>query len=404
MNKMLENDLTIKIISLFVAVVLWVQVTADQNPVTQRTFVNVPLEAANAEAGTVVMEMTPIVVRVTAQSQKAIISKVAEGEIKAVCNLKGLDAGRSVVPVSVTLPQGLELVEVVPGQATVFLDVEVPKVFKPEIKVTGAPSEDFVVGAVELKTTEVTVTGPKTRVQLVQKVTGSVDVTNASGDVSGSVEIRAVDSDGREVKNVTVSPRTAEVRVVMRQLPPAKYVQVKPSVVGTVRPGFRVVEVTSEPKIVKVRGPAESLQGLTSIRTWNVDVTGQSYNVEKQVELIVPAGFSVEQKTVTVKVAIGEDRIEKTFQQIPIRIRNLSPGLKWSLNPSSVAVTVEGRRDQLEGFGAEGIEAFVEARNLGEGDHELKVQVVIPGRDDLSWTTIAPETVILSLEPRSRTS
>ena len=403
MNSWLEKDFSLKVISVLVGIVLWFQVTTEQNPITPRSFTNVPVKIVNLENGMIVMETLPASVRVTAQSQKRVISGVTDEQVTATVDLKGAETGSTQFPVRVTLPPGVDLVETVPERVSVTLDVEGSKQLKPEITIAGTPNENFVAGGVELKTPEVTLNGPRTRLQAVQKVVGSVDVAGATADVTRSIDLRAVDAEGREVKMVTVSPKQIEVRVAMRPLPPAKMVQVIPHVVGSPRAGFRVAEVTTVPKEVRVRGPAERLNVLTSIRTYGVDISGQSYDYDKQVELVLPTGFSVEQKSVLVRVAIVEDRIKRTFQALPVRIQNVSPGqYRFSMSPVSVDVTVEGRRDQVEALTAEDvqqkIQPFINASGLGAGTHELRVQVPVP--DEFSLERVTPENVTLTLTPR----
>lgn len=404
MNKVLENDLTMKIISVLVAVVLWFQVTTETNPLTPRTFQNVPIKVVNAEDRMLVTGMMPNFVRVTAQSQKMIISKVNEDEVQATCDLKGMDKpGQSLIPISISLPKGLELVEVVPEQVTVSLDIEETKSIKPEIRVTGSPSEDFVVSTVEADPAEVELKGPRSSLQVVQKAIGTIDVSKAARDVTGPVELKAVDADGRAVKSVEISPTTVEARVIMKALPPAKYVQVRPAITGSVRPGFKIGEATCEPKTVKVRGPVSQASRLTYVQTAPVDVSNQLFNVVKQVEVIVPSGFTVEPKTVKVTVPVLEDKIEKTFPNIPIQIRGLSLSqFKFEVEPNSVSVTIEGRKDQFEDFDKQKIEAFIQASGLQEGKHELKVQVTLGGRDDLTVVRVSPEQTTLSLTARWR--
>ncbi|NPV69614.1 MAG: hypothetical protein HPY55_03070 [Firmicutes bacterium] len=403
MNSWLEKDFTLKVISILVGIVLWFQVTTEQNPITPRTFQNVPVKFVNLESGMFVMETVPTNIRITVQSQKRLISGVTDDQVTATVDLKGAEPGRSQFPVKVALPAGIDLVEVVPENISISLDVEVTRSFKPEIKLTGSPNEDFVTGGVELKTPEVALKGPKSKMQSVQKVVGEVDVAGAAADVTRAIDLRAVDGDGREVKLVTVNPKQIEIRVAMKPLPPAKMVKVVPQIVGTARAGFRVADVTTVPKEVRVRGPADKLGALNSIRTYGVDVSGQSYDVDKQAELVLPPGFSVEQRTVLVRVAIVEDRIQRTFQAIPVRIQNVSPGqFRFNVNPPSVDVTIEGRRDQVEALNADDIaqkiQPFINAAGLGAGSHELRVQV--PVSDEFSLEKVTPENVTLTLTPR----
>jgi len=106
----------------------------------------------------------------------------------------------------------------------------------------------------------------------------------------------------------------------------------------------------------------------------------------------------VEPRTVLVKVLIGEDRTEKTFHGLPIRLRNVSIVYKFQLTPTTVDVVVEGRKDELEKLRPEDIEVFVDARNLGEGSTDLRVQVEVPDR--FTFVKVTPDITNLVLRPR----
>jgi hypothetical protein len=79
--------------------------------------------------------------------------------------------------------------------------------------------------------------------------------------------------------------------------------------------------------------------------------------------------------TATVVVEVLPAPLEREFGRVPVRWRNLAPGLRAQLLPSLTSVIVRGQREGLGGLRADGIDAFVDLAGLGPGHYNLRVQV-----------------------------
>jgi YbbR domain-containing protein len=82
-----------------------------------------------------------------------------------------------------------------------------------------------------------------------------------------------------------------------------------------------------------------------------------------------------EAQTATVAVEILPAPVEHDFAGVPIRWRNLGPGLAARVQPTVTRVTVRGRRQALDAMRTESIDAFVDVAGLGPGQYNLRVQV-----------------------------
>lgn len=379
MDRWLEKDLTIKVLSVILALAMWFQVTSEQNPLTTRTFKSVPVKPQNLDQSLVLIDLAPKTISATIQGQRRVVNALKEEDITAFVDLKAMEAGKASLPVDVVLPRAVQLVEVLPNQVTVTADSSVKKRVRVEIRSMGSPAEDYMALPGQTKVTDVTIEGPRSRVSLVAKAVADVDVTGAAADVVRTVPLRALDVDGKEIKDVTVQPKAIEVRIPMRKLPPAKTVAVKVDILGPPKEGFKVTAMQSEPQTVRIRGPAEVLAKIDTVLTRPVDIRGVASDFDRQIEILLPPGISlVEPKSVLARVSIAEDRIEKTIAKVPVQVKHLPATLKWSVTPSDVSVTVEGQRAIVEKLGPKNIEVFVDALGLYEGDHGVSIQVSLP--------------------------
>ncbi len=399
MDKWLEKDITIRVLSIVLALALWFQVSSEQNPFVSRTFKSINLKVQNLDKALVLVDVVPKTVTVTLQGQRREMNLLKETDVSVAVDLKAMEPGKASLPIDVALPVGVELVEVLPGQASVTADTFLRKKMKVEVRPTGNPAEDFAAQAGIPKITEAMIEGAKSRVALVARVVADVDITGANGDVTRTVPLRILDMDGQEIRDVQVSPKTVEARVPMRKLPPAKTVSVKPEVQGPPKEGFKVGSLVAEPVSVKIRASQEVLQRVTTVSTRTIDVTGVSADFDRQVDIVLPPGVSmVEPRSVQVKVAIVEDRAEKTIAKVPVTVRNASAAFTTTVSPVEVSITIEGLRIVVDKVTVKSLEVFVDALGLFEGEYQTNVQVVLP--NGIALTGLSNETVRLTLKRR----
>jgi YbbR domain-containing protein len=309
------------------------------------------------------------------------------------------------VPVAIELRhRAIGLVGYSPQQAEAAVDVVERRSVSVDIRIAGHPDPDYTADRMRLSSAAVYVSGPQSVVQLVNRVTGVVDVEGATRTVVQRVRLRAEDFAGREVRETTVEPAEVEVTVPLRALPPAKTVPVRPTLTGAPELGFRVVEVNSLPAVITIRATAAVLGRIESLATAPVQLTGRSSSFTERVAVVLPQGVVWHsQSQVDIAVNIREDVLQMTFPGIPIRLQHLAVGYRWQLEPTQVDVRVEGRRDLINNLTAGMITAFVDARDgegrpLGAGEHRLAVRVELP--EGVTLVGTVPPLVDLTLTPR----
>jgi len=399
MDKWLQKDMSVKLLSVAIALVLWFQVMGEENPAVERTFGNIPVSTENLAQDQVLLDWQPKTVDITLKGPRNLLGSVTREDVQAQVNLGGFGEGHATAPVEVMVPRGVTVVETVPSIATVVVDTITEKAVRVSIDVRGEPAEDYEPLSAEVELEEVTAIGPRTRLAMVEYALGTVDITGASGERQAVSTLSAVGADGGVVEGVSLEPGALTVTVPMRQLPPSKIVAVKPDVQGAPARGFKVASTTVQPSSVKVRASAASLANLQQLVTETVSVQGrEAGTISQQVGLMLPSGiFSVEPPRVTVTVVLVEDRVTKEFE-VPVVLRNVGTGLRWQIQPSYCTVTVAGLEADLERVTENKVGVSVDARGLQEGVHILEVQALLP--DSVELERLDPPTVEVTLTKR----
>ena len=178
---------------------------------------------------------------------------------------------------------------------------------------------------------------------------------------------------GVEVTRVIPStvPLTLELEGAPRLAP------VVPVISGEAAAGFVIGAVTVEPSMVEVAGPRSRLQALTEVITESIDVTGAAVPIVETVAVgMADPDLRIETPgAVRVTVDIVREPVQRTLEDIPVRVRNVVPGLAQEVSPPSVTVTVFGPPELMRGLVPEAVGAYVDLAGHGAGIYNLTVMV-----------------------------
>ena len=302
LQNIFQRNLVAKIIALLAAVILWSYVMNDQNPATDSTF-TVQLTALNAPDGYKISYDNEKI-KLKVKAPRSLFINLNEKDFKAYVDLKGLDAGTHQVDGKTSLPQGMELVEADPEQVMVTLDRIVSRKIKAEFIVSGAAGPDATVAHVKPDVEYVTIEGPESAVQTVSRVIGYVGLSGNTNDFQLQVPLTAINSDGREVSGVTVTPGNASVTVQMARGLNKKIVLIQPQVKQDLGEDYERVRVGTDPAEIAIAGDAKALAAMNGVSTEESSLADVKKTTDKAVRLTLPEGVTVTNQTVNVHIEV----------------------------------------------------------------------------------------------------
>jgi len=159
-------------------------------------------------------------------------------------------------------------------------------------------------------------------------------------------------------------------------------VPVVPAVEGQPAPGFVVGSKSVEPAMVEIIGPESRVRQVSEATTEPVSIRDARARVRDTVNVgvIDSAVHLADPTSAQVTVEIGRAPVERTVTDVPIRWRNLPPGLSAQLAPNLTSVKVRGTQDLVDGLRPDAILAYVDLEGLGAGRYNLRVQIDQTGR------------------------
>ena len=298
----------IGLLSLGLAISLWVFVTDRENPeVSGGVQGTVAIEVVNVPANQAVFSLSQDSVAVRARASESVLDRLTSEDFRAIVDLSAVDAGGSVdVQVESTEPRA-SVLSVSPAQIQVELEVVTSADVPVEVRLVGTPPPGFSVGDMEVQPELVVVSGPRSLIDLVAVVEADVNLTGYTTPFDGTLLLQARDGQGGNIEGVTVGPETARVTVeITQQIFSAVFV-VLPDVSGVPATGFIVTGIEVEPAFIVVSGGPEALANLAlagGIGTEAVIIEAANADVVRPVALRLPEGAVVLQTNVTVTIRI----------------------------------------------------------------------------------------------------
>lgn len=314
----LFNNWGLKIVSLIVAIFLWLFVTNYQDPETVLTVSNVPVKLLHTEAVKsegkifIVLDDSDTIPVVTINAPRSIVDALEADNVIATADLEDMNPDFTV-PIVLTTNKYSDSITNISGSirnVSLSVEDEAKAIFPIEAAVAGNAADGYQIGQVTLDQNQVRVTGPKSEVERVRSAGVTVDISDSDRSISTNAEIHLYDEDGRDLeigKNLTLNIDKVMVRV---EVLPLKEVPVKIAVSGTPVEGYRMTgETTVEPGRITIAGKKSTLEAVSaiSIPSSELNVTGRTNSLVKTFDLrnYLPSGVELaEGESETIKVTI----------------------------------------------------------------------------------------------------
>lgn len=306
MGRIPGKNMTAKILSVILASILWIYVMNEQNPPVESTF-TVPLESRNMAEGLVLVD-APEAVRVKVRGPRSIVAGALPKDLKAYVDAKGLREGRHSTKVYAQVPTSLELIEVNPDKLNLRIDAAQQRQLPIEIRLSGNSAAGAVLARATSNTANVSVEGPRSLIDTVEKVVAVIDLTGKNADYTTSVVLLALNREGKEVEGVAVNPGKINVNINLVRGANKKIVDIKPTVFGDLPSGVSLKRITTDPEKIEISGDPETLQKMDFIYTEPINLNEISKDSVKEVKLQLRDGLIAAKSSISVRIAVDISR------------------------------------------------------------------------------------------------
>lgn len=304
MGKFLQHNLTPKLLSLVVALILWVFVMNEQNPPIEANF-QVALAQRNL-AENLILTDAPEAIRIKVRAPRNLIGSTSGKDFTAFLELKGMVPGQHTLPVGFAIPSGYELVEVSPDKLQVRVDSLRSRDFPVEVRLTGPIVGEMILGRAVVEPSAISISGPRSLVDTVDRVVALAEVREKAASFSVEAKIIILGADGKELRGLNIEPAKVKVTGQLQPGSITRAVEVKTVVSGDLPEGTLLRRVFVEPAKVEVSGPKELVDKVEALYTEPISLTGVTKDVTREVPLQVRDGVTVNRPTVMVRITVGQ--------------------------------------------------------------------------------------------------
>ena len=204
MKTLFKSDSFLMVVSVFVAILLWIYVVYEQNPMHEKWVNDVPVKYTNQAADfdngkLVVLEGAVESIDVKIQGRRSFVSGVDASAVTCSVNMSEINqAGTYTLPVSFnTSAYGIELMQKKPNSVILTVDKVATEERSISVTKSGAVADGHIAGDIECSPDIVKLTGPSTMLRTVEKAVVNVDLANASSDIANLCKIKLYRSEER---------------------------------------------------------------------------------------------------------------------------------------------------------------------------------------------------------------
>ncbi len=292
-----------KIICLVIAVVLWLFIMNDQNPVIEGRY-TVPVVTTGLPSS-LVASGVPDTVTLHLRMQRNTMLGLRESELYAGVDLSEAEPGEYPhQTIRVMLPPGVELIEQTPAEFTLRVENFVLRTLPVSVHIVGKPVAGYEAKVEESVPDTVTVSGASGALDRIAAVTATVSVDGQQQSFQTVAPTEARDQDGNIVSEVNVAPANILVKVKLAGAEGRAELPLAVPIVGQPAVGYRVAGVTVTPARVALQAAPEAVQEQTEWSLPPLSVSDATQDVVTQVPIPVPAGGTVTPEVAEVHVRI----------------------------------------------------------------------------------------------------
>lgn len=385
-------------LSAFLALMLWVYVMGEKNPIQTRVIDNVKVSIENKDyitkSNLVLMPSQDYTISITVSGRIKDLISIRSDDFKLEAYISGyLKSGENDIPVTVkSLPSGISINESDIPKVKVKLDKLATKFVPVNISVKGNAKGEYEYTSPEVKPEGVMISGAKTYVDEVDKVVARVNLENIDKKVTKKFPVEPVNSEDKLITNINVEPKVVDVTI---DVAPSKEVPVVVKTTGALSDDLVLEGITSKVKTVKIIGSPNDLSKIKSIETESFDISSIKGTVTKEVKLLLPDGVSAKSDIRSVGVEVKVKKKSQKDFNIPVSLTNKNENLSYEILPSSINIQVVGSEDELSKISQNDITAVVDVTKLTEGEHTLQVKVSINTSGKVS--NISPNKVVVKV-------
>lgn len=412
MKKSLMNKSTLKILSLLIAILIWVVVKNVQDPMLVKVITRIPVTIVNESYLASRLEVPLLIegqdtVNVKVKGRKSVVKELAREDFTAVADMTqiiSMETTPRMVPVKVSCEGLLDSdISVTPGNIQVDIEKQtsVEKIIAVNTGDT-VPDKNYEVGVLKANPEKVTISGPESIVNKIDRVVAMVDVSDRKETRTElDSELKIYDKNQDELSEKQLSYldlkeiRNNKIKVTAEFWKAQNKISLKVESSGSPKHGYQVSEIKLVPDTISIAGTDEALQKLAEagntleIPGSMIDVSGKSSDFEVNIDLteLLPENTKLARDLnssviATVKI-LPYNSQDFELPATQIQTENIPEDMDLVFGQEKITVRLKGKDEDLKNLKPETVQMKIDLKDYKEGEYTVPVTVTLPGGYEL---------------------
>ncbi len=378
MKERLTRNLGMKIISLIIAVFLWIIINGLTDPITTEVIEDIPVRLVNEESMDSVGKIFEVVsgenITVKVRAKRSVAESLGADDFLAVADVTKMTEMHAVEIVVQCVPYDETEVEILSkrtddgtGMMMLALEESDTQSFAVSVVPDGTVAEGYYITESQVSPNLLTITGSKTQIGRIAKIAVLVNVDGAAGSFVQSGTPIVYDENGNVVESSKLSFSADQVQVSMTLLP-TKQIQIHVTENGTPFYNYDCTGIEYAPNTVVIAGKNEDLARISQLEL-SCDISNARTDVEAELgieenlrQLYGDKYILVDENDhVSVKATIERMQSKEiSLLTSGIELRNLPENLAVEFAEVTAGVTVVAVPKYLNNISATSLKPYVD--------------------------------------------
>lgn len=293
------KDSVLKIISLIIAILLWIYIIAVVDPAVTITVRDIPIRYTNQnvleEKGLCLVNDSKTTVELKISGSRKRVANIDNKNIYATVDLTTISkTGTFSLPIAISIPYEYnEIVSKKPYNATVVIDKVETAERDVKVLTTGNTASGYIAGTAVPSVKSVMLTGAATMIDRISYVGVELDYDGRSAEINDTARLFFVDREEKRIasNNEIYSLVSKGVEEVTVNCPVYKLKTVPVTVDAKINGELENYKISVQPGNVTIYAENEVLEQIEKIKTETVNLDAMEEKT-LEVKLIVPEGVS----------------------------------------------------------------------------------------------------------------
>lgn len=387
MKKLILNHFELKVLSLVIAIVVWVIVANVDDYKTTKQISGIEIEFVNGDAITEKNKVYEVpkgtTIDIVVKGRRSIVEKLTNEDFKAIADLSKMSVTNAVAvevsAVSSHIAKELTL-SYTDNAVVIAVENKLEKQLPISVRANSEVADGYAIRNKIATPNLITVKGAESVVNKIEEVVVNIDVKDAKHSLTAKARPIFIDKNGDEIDSTKFKYDVEEVEVSVEILQ-TKELPIKIKTAGEPKKGFAIASVDYQPTSIVVVGQADDLAKVDELLIDNIDVSDCDKDLETSIVIAdyLPSGITIADDTEEVMIKVIVEAVEEkilTINADDINIVGKEDGYTYSyMKGPDYTLKVRGLKANLADLKIANLIPSIDVAGYGPGIHTFTVSL-----------------------------